>query len=187
MRVTINPLLGGRRHFVAKHLFRKLNVDALRSRLRKYAAEHQIVETPREGSRIGWQLSVENIGLIEQQVCQILHILCATIFLRPCQMSDEGVLQVEFEDGFGAAAAILAGEQTLQLSIPALRTGYQAGRTFGKTRRRLHVDNPIAQRAFHSLQHGSVVTTLDLVAVWFLSGVEQRDQPKINVTLAQRL
>ena len=32
------------------------------------------------------------MGLIEQKVCQILHVLCAPIFLRPGQLSEEGVL-----------------------------------------------------------------------------------------------
>ena len=117
-----------------------------------FDAAQEVVETPREGRRIARHLSVENIGLIKQQIRQILHILCSSVFLRFCQMSDQSVFHVEFEDGFGADAAVPASKQTLQLLISTLRTCYQAACTLGKTRRRLRICNPVAQRAFHSLQ-----------------------------------
>ena len=102
----------------------------------------------------------------------------------PASALHEIVAHVELEDRLGAAAAILARQQALQLAVAALRAGDQAGGAVGQALRGAHVGDLLAKRVLDGLDDGRV-----LVGRRLLLGrlVEQRHQREIDVALAQRL
>ena len=97
------------------------------------------------------------------------------------------MLHVELEDGFAAAAAVLAFEQALQFAIPPLRARHQAGGAVGQARRGLHLRHLVAEHLLGGLQHRGIV--LDRIGAGLLGllFVDERDQAEIDFALAQRL